>query len=40
MPATFVVDGGGMIRAAFVEPDCRRRTDPQAALNALLSAAA
>jgi len=40
MPATFVVERGGTIRAAFVEPDYRRRTDPRAALDALLPAVA
>ncbi len=34
-----VVARGGAIRAAFVEPDDRRRTDPRAALDALLAAA-
>ncbi len=38
LPATFVVARGGAIRAAFVEPDYRRRTDPAAAL-AMLGAA-
>jgi peroxiredoxin len=38
MPATYVVDRGGIIRAAFVEPDYRRRTDPTAALAALAGA--
>jgi peroxiredoxin len=40
MPATFVVERGGLIRAAFIEPDYRRRTDPRDALAALLPAAA
>jgi len=40
MPATFVVDRGGIIRAAFVEPDYRRRVSPHAALDALLPLAA
>jgi len=35
MPATFVVARGGVIAAAFVEPDYRRRLDPQQALDAL-----
>jgi peroxiredoxin len=35
MPATFVVAKGGMIRAAFVEPDYRRRVDPRRVLDAL-----
>ncbi len=38
LPATFVVAKGGAIRAAFVEPDYRRRTDPEAALAALTAA--
>ncbi len=36
MPATFVVAEGGVIAAAFIEPDYRKRTDPQDALAALL----
>ncbi len=40
LPATFVVERGGRIRAAFVEPDYRRRVDPRAALDALAAAAA
>ncbi len=40
MPATFVVDRGGRIRAAFIEPDYRRRLDPRAALEALAPAMA
>jgi peroxiredoxin len=35
MPATFVVERGGRIAAAFVEPDYRKRTDPAQALLAL-----
>lgn len=35
LPATFVVARGGMIRAAFIEADYRRRTDPAEALAAL-----
>jgi hypothetical protein len=35
MPATFVVAQGGVIAAAFVEPDYRRRVDPRAAIDAL-----
>jgi peroxiredoxin len=35
MPASYVVDRGGVIRAAFVEPDYRRRMDPDAAIAAL-----
>lgn len=35
MPATFLVAKGGLIRAAFVEPDYRRRVDPAQALGAL-----
>jgi peroxiredoxin len=40
LPATFVVAREGRIRAAFVEPDYRKRTDPRAALDALLPVAA
>ncbi len=40
MPATFVVERGGRIRAAFIEPDYRKRTDPRAALDALAPVAA
>lgn len=39
MPATFVVARGGRILAAFVEPDYRKRLDPEAALAALPVAA-
>ncbi len=35
MPATFVIDRGGRIAAAFIEPDYRRRLDPHAALASL-----
>lgn len=35
MPATFVIETGGRIAAAFVEPDYRRRLDPNDALAAL-----
>ncbi len=35
MPATFVVSRGGIISAAFIEPDYRKRLDPMAALAAL-----
>jgi peroxiredoxin len=35
MPATFVVEAGGRIAAAFVEPDYRKRLDPEDALAAL-----
>lgn len=35
MPATFVIETGGRIAAAFVEPDYRRRLDPDDALAAL-----
>jgi peroxiredoxin len=35
MPATFVVERGGRIAEAFVEPDYRRRLDPEAAIAAL-----
>lgn len=39
MPATFVVARGGTILAAFVDPDYRRRMDPEEALAALVAAA-
>ncbi len=35
MPATFVVAKGGQIHSAFIEPDYRKRLDPQEALAAL-----
>jgi peroxiredoxin len=35
MPATFVVERGGRIAKAFVEPDYRKRLDPREALAAL-----
>jgi peroxiredoxin len=35
MPATFVIERGGRIAEAFVEPDYRKRLDPQDALAAL-----
>jgi peroxiredoxin len=35
MPATFVVQRGGQIIEAFIEPDYRKRLDPQQALGAL-----
>lgn len=35
IPATFVIERGGRIAAAFVEPDYRKRLDPVAALAAL-----
>ena len=35
LPATFVVEKGGRIAAAFVEPDYRKRFEPRAALDAL-----
>lgn len=35
MPATYVVEQGGRIAAAFVDPDYRRRMEPTAALDAL-----
>lgn len=35
MPATFVVDRGGRIVRAFIEPDYRLRTDPDEAIDAL-----
>jgi peroxiredoxin len=35
MPATFVIEKGGRIAQAFIEPDYRKRLDPKAALAAL-----
>lgn len=35
MPTTFVVERGGRIAAAFIEPDYRKRPDPRDALEAL-----
>jgi peroxiredoxin len=35
MPATFVIERGGRIAEAFIEPDYRKRLDPKAALAAL-----
>jgi peroxiredoxin len=35
MPATFVIERGGRIAKAFVEPDYRKRLDPQHALDSL-----
>lgn len=35
MPATYVIERGGRIAEAFVEPDYRKRLDPQQALQAL-----
>jgi peroxiredoxin len=35
MPATYVVEKGGRIAAAFVDPDYRRRMEPTEALDAL-----
>lgn len=35
MPATFIVGKGGVIAAAFIEPDYRKRLDPKLALEAL-----
>lgn len=35
MPATFIVDRGGRIARAFIEPDYRLRTDPDEAIAAL-----
>lgn len=35
MPATFVVERGGRIAAAFIEPDYRQRTDPDEAIAVL-----
>ena len=40
MPATFVVEKGGAIAFAFVDPDYRKRLDPDAAVNVLRSLAA
>lgn len=40
MPATFVVDRGGLIIAALIEPDYRKRLDPRAALDALVALSA
>jgi peroxiredoxin len=40
MPATFVVQRGGRIVEAFIEPDYRKRLDPQQALAALRSSRA
>jgi peroxiredoxin len=39
MPATFVIERGGRIAQAFIEPDYRRRLDPQDALEGLRSIA-
>jgi peroxiredoxin len=35
MPATYVVEKGGRIAAAFVDPDYRRRMEPRDAIAAL-----
>lgn len=35
MPATFVIERGGRIAAAFIEPDYRQRVDPREAIVAL-----
>jgi peroxiredoxin len=35
IPATFVIDRGGRIASAFIEPDYRKRLNPMLALNAL-----
>lgn len=35
MPATYVVEKGGRVAAAFVDPDYRRRMEPSEALSAL-----
>ena len=40
MPATFVVEKGGVIAFAFVDPDYRRRLEPDAAIEVLRSLAA
>jgi peroxiredoxin len=37
MPATFVIERGGRIAEAFIEPDYRKRLDPKQALMALQS---
>jgi peroxiredoxin len=39
MPATFVIERGGRIAEAFIEPDYRKRLDPRLALSALRSVA-
>ncbi|MBN8534410.1 MAG: AhpC/TSA family protein [Rhizobiales bacterium] len=39
VPATFVVERGGRIARAFVEPDYRKRLDPKQALAELIAAA-
>jgi peroxiredoxin len=38
MPGTFVVDRGGVVRLAHVDPDYRRRLEPAAILDALRGA--
>lgn len=35
IPATFLIDAGGVVRFAFVDPDFRRRAEPAAVLAAL-----
>ena len=40
LPATYVIDPGGVIRYAFVDPDYRRRAEPTAVLAALKELAA
>jgi peroxiredoxin len=35
MPATFVIEKGGRIRLAFVDPDYRKRLDPGATIDVL-----
>ena len=35
VPATFVIDGDGIVRLAFVDTNYRRRLDPAAILAAL-----
>jgi peroxiredoxin len=37
IPATFLLDGSGIVRFAFVDPDFRRRAEPAAVLAALAS---
>ncbi|WP_017669358.1 redoxin domain-containing protein [Sandarakinorhabdus sp. AAP62] len=38
IPATYLLDGGGVVRFAFVDPDFRRRAEPAAVIAALGSA--
>jgi peroxiredoxin len=39
MPASFIVERGGRIAKAFIEPDYRKRLDPQVAVRALMNLA-